>query len=199
MSQPTIDVSGLPDYAFGQRSLMWWGTMGMIAIEGTVFALAVASYFYLRGGADEWPIAVPPPMLRWGTINTVLLLASAVPNQLARNAATRLDLRAVRIWMAVCLAFGVAFIVVRAMEFTALNVWWDENAYGSIVWTLLGLHTAHIVTDVADTLVLAVLMLTGPLEESRFVDVSENALYWYFVVAAWVPIYAVIYIAPRLG
>jgi heme/copper-type cytochrome/quinol oxidase subunit 3 len=62
---------------------------------------------------------------------------------------------------------------------------------------LLGLHTTHLVTDVADSVVLAVLMFTGPLEGSRFADVSENAMYWYFVVAAWVPIYAILYLAPR--
>ena len=49
-----------------------------------------------------------------------------------------------------------------------------------------------------DTVVLAVLMFTGPIEGRRFVDVSENAMYWNFVVAAWLPIYAVIYLAPRL-
>nr|WP_233217482.1 cytochrome c oxidase assembly protein [Trinickia dabaoshanensis] len=27
---------------------------------------------------------------------------------------------------------------------------------------------------------------------------SENALYWCFVVLSWLPIYAVIYIAPRM-
>jgi len=53
------------------------------------------------------------------------------------------------------------------------------------------------VTDVADTAVLAVLMFTGPLEKGRFVDASENAMYWNFVVAAWIPIYAVIYLMPR--
>ena len=38
----------------------------------------------------------------------------------------------------------------------------------------------------------------GPIEEKRFVDVEENAVYWYFVVGAWLPIYGVIYWAPRL-
>ena len=42
------DVSALPDTAFGHRSLMWWGTMGLMVIEGTVFGLAIAMYFYLR-------------------------------------------------------------------------------------------------------------------------------------------------------
>lgn len=48
---------------------------------------------------------------------------------------------------------------------------------GSVTWTLLGVHTAHILTDFLDSLVLAVLMFVGPLEEKRFVDVSENAMY----------------------
>ena len=41
-------------------------------------------------------------------------------------------------------------------------------------------------------------MFIGPIEEHRFVDVEENAVYWYFVVLAWLPIYGVIYWAPRL-
>jgi heme/copper-type cytochrome/quinol oxidase subunit 3 len=68
-----------------------------------------------------------------------------------------------------------------------------------VVWTLLGLHTLHLVTDAYDTMVLNVLMFTGPLEGKRFTDVSENALYWYFVVVSWLPIYAVLYWAPRGG
>jgi heme/copper-type cytochrome/quinol oxidase subunit 3 len=84
------------------------------------------------------------------------------------------------------------------MEFTSLNTMWTTDAYGSIVWLLLGLHTTHIATDVLDTAVLTALMFIGPVEELRFVDVSENSIYWYFVVFAWLPIYGVIYWAPRL-
>ena len=39
----TVDVRSLPPGAFGSRSLMWWGTMGMILIESTAFGLAIAS------------------------------------------------------------------------------------------------------------------------------------------------------------
>jgi cytochrome c oxidase subunit I+III len=68
-----------------------------------------------------------------------------------------------------------------------------------VVWVLLGLHTLHLATDVFDTGVLAALFLSGkPLEGKRHVDVSENGVYWYFVVYTWVPIYAVIYWLPRL-
>lgn len=193
----TLDVRGLPSYGFSHRSLMWWSTMGLMLIEGTVFGIAVMAYFYLRSLAAHWPMASAPPALRWGTINTVILLVSMVPNYLAKRAAEQQDRGRARLWLSVCVLFSFAFLAIRAFEFTTLNVSWYANAYGSVIWLLLGLHTTHLVTDTVDTTVLAVLLFTGPFEGKRFVDVSENALYWYFVVLSWLPIYAVIYWAPR--
>jgi cytochrome c oxidase subunit III len=200
MSEPrTLDVSALPPGAFGSRSVTFWGTLGIVLIESTVFALAIASYFYFVTRSPSWPPdGVASPLLRWGTINTLILLASLIPNELARRAGERVDLRGVRLWMVVCLIFAVGFNWVRVHEFMHLNVSWDHDAYGSIVWMILGLHTTHIVTDFLDSAVLTVLMFTGPIEEHRFVDVEENSVYWYFVVIAWLPIYGVIYWAPRL-
>jgi cytochrome c oxidase subunit III len=196
---PIINVAPLPRVAFGHRSILWWATMGIIAIEGTMFALVIVSYLYIKGRNPHWAPGVFPPGLLWCTLNTVVLLASCIPNQLAKKAAETMDLPRVQLWMVVCLAFAVAFNIIRIFEFRSLNVWWDTNAYGSVTWTLLGVHTAHILTDFLDSLVLAVLMFVGPLEEKRFVDVSENAMYWYFVVLSWLPIYALIYFAPRLA
>jgi heme/copper-type cytochrome/quinol oxidase subunit 3 len=192
-----LDICHLPTFAFGPRSPMWWGTVGLMVIEGTVFALAVMTYFYLRSHASVWPMSRFAPDLTWGNINTLVMLGSLAPNWLAKRAAERLDLPKVRFWMVVCMAFALAFLAVRVFEFGVLNTRWDSNAYGSIVWMLMGLHTTHLVTDAYDSLVLTVLMYTGPLEGKRFVDVSENAAYWYFVVFSWLPIYAVIYWGAR--
>ena len=196
---PVINVEKMPRFAFGHRSVLWWATMGITVIEGMAFALVITSYLYIKGRNPHWPPGVFPPDLRWGTLNTLVLLLSCVPNQLAKGAAEKLDLRRVRFWMVVCILFAAAFNVIRVFEFRHLNVWWDTNAYGSVVWTLLGLHTVHIITDFIDTVVLAVIMFVGPLEERRFVDVSENAFYWYFVVITWLPIYGLIYFAPRVA
>ena len=199
MTHAAVDVSRLPRYAFHHRNILWWGTAGLIAVEGSLFALVIVAYFYLKGRSPHWPPGHFPPDYFWGTVNTIVLLASGIPNHLAKRAAERLHLRRVWLWMSVALVFGVAFNVIRIFEFQSLNVWWDENAYGSVVWTLLALHTVHILTDVIDSAVLLALMLLGPIAESRFVDVSENAMYWWFVVLSWLPIYGVIYFAPRLG
>jgi heme/copper-type cytochrome/quinol oxidase subunit 3 len=178
--------------------MLWWGLMSMIVLEGMVFIVLIAAYFYVRQYFDEWPPGVPPPDMTYGTINTIVLLASIVPNIIYKRASEREDLGKVRIWLIVAAVFAVAFILIRAFEFGSLNCSWDTNAYGSVVWTLLGAHSAHLITDLVDTIVLIVLMFTGPIEGKRFVDVSENASYWYFVVAAWIPIYVVLYFGPYL-
>jgi heme/copper-type cytochrome/quinol oxidase subunit 3 len=192
-----LDVRKLPSFGFSVRSLMWWGTAGLMTIEGTAFALAIVMYFYLRTHAELWPMRSPPPELLWGTLNTAVMIVSAWPNQLAKKAATRLDRSGVQLWLTVCVAFGFLILVLRGLELTALNVRWDADAYGSVVWLIMLLHTTHLVTDTWDTSVLDVLFFTGPLEGKRFVDVSENAVYWDFVVLSWLPIYAVIYFGAR--
>jgi heme/copper-type cytochrome/quinol oxidase subunit 3 len=192
-----LDVSGLPSFGFSHRSPMWWGTMGLIAIESTVFVLCIMSYFYLYSRSTSWPMSTPPPDLFWGTLNTMILLVSVLPNQFAKRYAQKLDLPRVRCWLGICMIFSVAFLLVRIFELRALNVRWDTDAYGSIVWMTMGLHTFHLLTDTVDSLVLTVLMFTGPLEGKRFVDVSENSMYWNFVVGSWLIIYAVIYWGPR--
>ena len=193
-----LDVSGLPDHAFGPSSPMWWGTIGMIVVEGMLFALTIMSYFYLRSQAPEWPIRVPPPDLLWGTLNTLLMLVSGIPNAWTKRCAERYDERKVHLGLWICTAVGLLLMAVRVGEFATLNVRWDTNAYGSVVWMLMGLHTSHLITDTYNTAVLAVLFARGPIDCKRYVDVSENAGYWYFVVASWLAVYATVFWGARL-
>lgn len=197
MTRKVLDVSTLPTYAFGHQGLIWWGTIGFMVIEGSMFVMGLVAYFFLRTRSAEWPPSAPDPDLTWATLNTVLLVVSLVPNYIAKKAAEAFELTKLHIWLPICIAFGVAFIVVRVLEFATLGVSWDSNAYGSIVWFILGLHTVHILTDVADTGVLTALMFTAHVEPKRFVDVSENCLYWNFIVLTWLPIYVTLYLAPR--
>jgi cytochrome c oxidase subunit III len=197
--QVTIDLSKLPKHGMGSASLTWWGTLAFMLIEGTGFALAIATYLYLMSIAGTWPIDAPPPDLLPGTIVTAILVASVVPNWLVSRWAEKRDLRLVRIGMIVMSLLGLAPLVARIFEFPALKVNWDSNAYGSILWILLGLHTTHILTDLADTLVLAALMFTRHgSNKRRLGDVQDNAMYWNFVVVTWLPIYVCIYWVPRL-
>lgn len=191
------DLSGLGTHGHGHRSVTWWGTLGFIAIEGTVFVLAGASYVYLMTREAGWPPREPPPDLLWGSLFTAVLLVSMVPNVWLKRAAEREDERKSQILLVVLLLFGVALLVIRGLEFAHLNVRWDTNAYGSLTWVMLGLHTLHLGTDFGDSAVLTVLALRKGVEGRKFADVSEDAVYWNFVLAAWLPVYALIYLVPR--
>jgi cytochrome c oxidase subunit 3 len=194
-----LDLSSLPQHGTGAASPTWWGTSAFMLIEGTGFALAIAVYLYLMSLASRWPIEAPPPDLTAGTLLTALLVASIIPNMIVSRWAKAKSLRKVQIGLIVMSVLGILPLIVRAAEFPALHVEWDDNAYGSIVWTLLGLHTTHIITDLIDTLVLTALMFSRHADNPRrFGDVEDNAMYWNFVVAAWLPIYLCIYWAPRL-
>jgi len=196
-ARTVVDVSPLPKFAFGHKGLVWWGTVGFMVIEGSIFVIGLIVYFYLRMKVAAWPPNVANPGVTFATMNLVLIVLSCIPNALAKKAAERFDLGAVRLWLVVLTLIGIAAVVLRGFEYTQLNTRWDDNAYGSIVWVLLSMHTIHVATDVVDGGVLTALMFTGPITERRFVDVSENSLYWYFIVAWWIPIYLVIYWAPR--
>jgi heme/copper-type cytochrome/quinol oxidase subunit 3 len=193
-----LDVANLPSYGFGTRSLMWWGAAGMMAIEGMGFAAMVGVYFYLRSLNAVWPNEGGPPDLVWGTINVVLAVLTGIPNAIVDWAANEQNLHRVRVWLVAFAVLTLVLLPVRWMEFTALNVRGDASAYGSCVWVLLGLHTFNLVTSVADTLVVAAVMFKKKLDGKRFVDVAENAGYWWFIIGSWIPIYAVIYLAPRM-
>jgi cytochrome c oxidase subunit 3 len=194
-----IDLSELPLHGMGSASLTWWGTLGFMLIEGSGFALVLAVYLYLASIASEWPLGAPPPDLLPGTSITVLLLLSLIPNMLVGRWARHKEIGKVRIGLVVMALLGIAPLLPRWFEFSALNVLWDSNAYGSITWTLLGLHTTHLITDLMDTLVLLALMFTRHgRNPRRFGDVQDNAMYWNFVVLTWLPIYVCIYFIPRL-
>lgn len=195
----TRDVEHLPTHAFSYHALTWWGLIGFMVIEGVAFAMAIAAYFFLMSHEQEWaPRPTLPPELLAGTLFTIVMLLSEIPNTMIKKAAESYDVEDVRKLLPWIVGVGVLLLVIRGLEFNSLNVLWYDNAYGSIIWALLFLHTAHIATDWVDSVVLWRLMKTPHGEEPRrLVDVDENALYWRFVWLSWLPIYALIYWVPR--
>lgn len=194
------NVAELPTHAFSHRSLTWWGIIGFMVIEGAAFAMAIAAYFFLMSHEQEWaPRPALPPDLLAGTLFTIVMLLSEIPNSLIKKATESYDVDTVRKLLPVMVAIGVLLFLIRGFEFDSLNVLWYDSAYGSIIWALLFLHTLHVLTDWVDTIVLWRLMKTPHGHEPRrLVDTDENALYWRFVWLSWLPIYALIYWVPRM-
>jgi heme/copper-type cytochrome/quinol oxidase subunit 3 len=193
-------VAELPTHKFGPSSLTWWGVVGFMVIEGAGFALAFAAYFFIMGHEQGWPPeGRQAPNLLWGTLFTIVIVLSEIANTRVKNAARERDVPSIRRLLPVMIAFGVILLIIRGFEFNNLNCRWTDDAYSSIVWALLFLHTTHLLTDWMDTIVLWCLMMTEVgWEGRRLVDTDENSLYWRYVWLLWLPIYAMIYWVPRL-
>jgi heme/copper-type cytochrome/quinol oxidase subunit 3 len=194
-----VDLSSLDHSGFGHRVVTWWGTLSFMALEGMGFVLSYGIFLYIAWLNPQWPIGFAPQPLFWSTIFTLTMVLSLVPNWLVMRRTKPKDNASLR-WLLVLMSLiGLGTLVIRWFEFGALTMRWDTNAYGSVLWALLGLHTLHLATDVVDTIVMTALFFTGHVPQKRFADADENALYWIFVVVGWLPLYGLLYWAPRIG
>jgi heme/copper-type cytochrome/quinol oxidase subunit 3 len=192
------DLSRLPDSAMGSRNVVWWGNLGFMLIEGTAFLLAIGVYLYLQSQSPHWPpIGDRLPDLFWSSIFTGGLVLSEIPNLWVSRKAVANDAVAVRRGTLLMSILGLLLIGMRGFELAHLNVRWDHDAYGSVVWMLMILHTSHVITDLGDTIVQSTWLYTHRIDKDQFSDVQDNSEYWSFVVLAWLPIYVLIYWVPR--
>lgn len=196
--RPTGDLAGLPESAEGASHLVWWGNLSFMLIEGTGFLLAGGAYLYLMSQSQLWPPAGDKlPGLLWSGIFTAGLLLSEVVNIWLLRKVHAKDVASLRVGTLAMAGFGVALAAVRWFELQHLNVSWEHDAYGSVLWLLMVLHTSHVVTDLAETIVIAVWLWTHEVGDDQIADVGDNANYWTFVVLAWLPLYVLIYWLPR--
>lgn len=194
----TVDVSDLPAYNISNQAPLWWGQLLLCAIEGTLFCTLIATYFYLRLGVDVWP---PPgvqlPGLTLPTLALIPLLASCAGSYWASEAAKEGDRRGMILGLALNLALGIAFLILRAWEWKTFTFTWASDAHGSIVWTILFLHTYDVIADLLMTAVLIFILISGRYGEKQRIGVHVDSVIWYFLVGIWFPLYAVIYWGPR--
>jgi heme/copper-type cytochrome/quinol oxidase subunit 3 len=193
------NVTELPSTVYGHRSLMWWGTLGFIMIEGSTLFICAVSYFYLRRNFETWP---PEHILRPGitvaTVQVALMVLSNLPMWWVDRAARRVDLRSVKIGMVVCTALAIAMCVLRAFEFRELNVRWDSSTYGSVAWATVFAHGTLLLLETLESIVFTVLLFSPDLEQRDLAGASDNAVYWYFLTLSWVPLYVIVYLSPYL-
>jgi cytochrome c oxidase subunit 1/cytochrome c oxidase subunit I+III len=201
-----IDVSDLPHHEFDTFDPVWWGNNFLLCIETSMFAILIATYFYLRQNFSLWPPPLaslnaslrPLPYPLFGTLNTILLILSCVPMIAGDLAARRNNRSLARTMLVICLLCGFTAITLRSYEFAAVDFRWDANAYGSVVWFLLGMHMMHLVVLTTETALVTIWIFTREFDMKHRVDIVTVGVYWYWVVGIGLLIYGVVYFTPRL-
>jgi cytochrome c oxidase subunit III len=196
---PVVDASALPERAGILHEPLYLGFIGLITIEVIVFATMVASYFYLASTAREWPpFGVDEPKLLLPTLNTVVLVVSAWLVHLADKGLRDGKVRRMKVGIGAGAVLAALFLVIKAVEYAQdVHYRWDTHSYGSIVWTISGFHAAHVLSLILKTIVVEILALRNYFTPTRSIGVQVNGLYFIFVALIWLPLYAVLYFAPR--
>ena len=196
LEMTSIDVSGLPRHAVGPRAPLWWGTVLLIAIEATCFAVLFNSYLYIRNNFQEWP---PDERLHLapGALSLAALVLTVAPTWLYRTAACEERFGSMRRWLVVATASSFLCIAIRAWEIRALPFLWTGSAYTSVVWTSLVMHTVEIVTGAVESVFLCVVLFRRRVELKSFEDVEASALFWFFSVLVWLPFAFLFYLDGR--
>ena len=190
----------LPTAAYGQRTLLWWGTVAFMVIEGWTLAVCAGAYLYLRAHVGDWPPAETPlPGLIMSSTNVALMLASLGPVWWSARAARRLDVLRARLGLALCSICGIGFLLLRWFEFLSVNTPWRGSGYGSAVWAVLAFHTSLLVVQAAEAIGLTAILLRRPPPVRYLAAVVDFALYWTFLVLLWLPLYLMIDVLPHFG
>lgn len=216
--QRVIDVSHLPEHAWDSHEPTWWGNMFMIFIESTTILLLVATYFYIKRNFDSWPppkVDVIPPLFKpgvtpvpgaqsnlpdlWaGTANLILMCIGVVTNYITDIKVRKLDSKAARIGLGLLFFIAIGTCGLRYFEFKAIKFHWTDNAYGSIVWIILGTHATYLIGAAAEYFIMEMWNLTHEIDLPHALDLTLAGGYWYWATGMYALVYAVVYFAPRI-
>jgi heme/copper-type cytochrome/quinol oxidase subunit 3 len=161
-----------------------WGMALFLASEVTIFGTLLSTYFYLDFDARRWPPAgIAPPELAWPLIATGWLVASAIPMWAASHAA-RAGHRQLTAWM-ISLGFVMqcCYLAAQVILFQHdLDKFSPQaTAYGSIYFTILAVHHAHVIVGLLLDVGILWQVVTKGLTNYWLVGVRGLALYWYVV------------------
>jgi heme/copper-type cytochrome/quinol oxidase subunit 3 len=164
-------------------STAWWGMAMFIATEATLFAIMVASYFYLRFKNLQWPPqGIPEPKLVLPLAMLAVLIATSAPVQLAARAGRAGRLGAVRAFLLLAFAGQATYLGISIHEYADdLDKFAPQtHAYGSIYYMLLGADHVHVGIGLLLSLWLLAKLVRG-MTLYRFNALQAIAFYWHAV------------------
>lgn len=193
---------GASPFGIGRRKLGMWL---FILSDSMTFGALLAGYVYLRMASEEWP----KPFALWpeitlATIMTVCLLASSLTMNKAVSAASSGERKTMRRWMLATVVGGLAFVTLHLFEWhhqlgEGLRIFpkmyfvpdqadIPENMFGPTFFTLTGFHLLHVLSGLIYIGVIAL------RRKATREDVETCGLYWQFVDAVWLVIFAAVYL-----
>jgi heme/copper-type cytochrome/quinol oxidase subunit 3 len=180
------------------RGHEWWGLIFGLAALAALLGSLVVSWFYLRFAAPEWPLAAEPLGLGLPLAATAIALASLPVALLCGWSAPRgrgALLAAATAGLAIA---ALALLGVLAAEIAAVELRATADARASLFYVLLGFIAALAAVGLLLAVGVAIRALRGDFTARHHVAVQMLTTWWYFVVVAWLAVFATLYLAERV-
>lgn len=174
---------------------MW----AFLATEMMFFGPLFFGYVHGRISAPEAFVSGSHHMhIVLGTLNTAILMTSSLTMALSVRAAQ--ESRPVRIWLALTVLLGAAFLGIKASEWAmewseAANAVGGEARFYFLYYAMTGLHGLHLAIGIG---IVAWLWLRAARFGAAYhAPVEVTGLYWHFVDVVWVFLYPMFYLLER--
>ncbi len=144
-----------------------------------------------------------------GTANTYVLVTSSLVVALGYHFAKEGKGRVAAALLAVTFLFGVAFLVLKTVEYThhfeegqlpgqyyafAKVHGPGDSLFFTLYFLMTGLHGLHVVAGMTVLAVLAVRSWQGAYSPAYHTPVELGALYWHLVDLIWIFLYPLLYL-----
>lgn len=200
MADMALRNQTLPVGSFGRRASGWFGVWCVVATEGSIFVYLLFTCFYLASQAvGNWPPGGAPSLQLAGPNTVILLLSSAALVWAERSGARRASLGRLLGGLAAAFVLGCIFVGIQLAEWSSRPFSLSSGTYGAIYFTMTGFHLAHVVVGLLMLALLFVWAALGYFSRERHAPLTIGAIYWHFVDAIWLVVFATLYLAPYFG
>jgi cytochrome c oxidase subunit III len=162
----------------------WWGMALFLCAEVALFGTLIGSYFYLDFQSKQWPPAgIKPPSVVLPLVATGVLVAMSLPMFLAARSARAGRRGNVIALIVVALVVQSCYLALQILLFRHdLNHFSPQgSAYGSIYFTLLAVHHAHVLLGILLDLTVLFFLAYRGLTNYWLIGVRGLALYWHVI------------------
>ncbi|MDB5177927.1 MAG: cyoC [Candidatus Saccharibacteria bacterium] len=191
MSKPRLMEQKFLDYK--TNSGFWLYLMTDCVLFASLFATYAVLHPATAGGPSSSELFGLPMALT----ETIILLTSSFTCGLAMLALRQNNLRQLIIWLAVTYILGVSFLTIELSEFTMLvqdGHSWQQSAFLSAFFTLVGTHGLHIFIGLLWLLVMVIVIFKRGITPKLKRQLGLFGLFWHFLDLVWIFIFTVVYL-----
>jgi cytochrome c oxidase subunit 3/cytochrome o ubiquinol oxidase subunit 3 len=198
MSAAAISVGEMqPSWSLPYRGKV--AMASLIIAEAAIFTIFVVAYLFYIGKSLTGP--TPRQVLETPIFYTICLLSSSLTIHYAGRflekgeRAPFLGLWSLTIVLGGLFLFGTGQEWHRLIYEHGLTI--STNLFGTTYYSLVGLHAFHVTVGIIMLVIVAIFASAGRVGKEHSPRVEVLSLYWHFVDAVWVVVFAVVYVLGR--